>query len=137
MNTNASAVASGQIIALAVTPLPLVAEFSTVLARSDGLHAVVDTGAHRRLTEIVAELTSYVEIGPRRWPLRLVGAIRHRLRGPVIRQPLQRDGMPRAVPGEPGRERAIVLGDPYRRMHVEAGVRPSEHAGGLVLVEPL
>jgi hypothetical protein len=46
-----------------------------------------------------------------------------------------RDGIPRAVPGEPRRERAIVLGDPHGGVHVKSGVRPGEHARGLVLVE--
>ena len=33
--------------------------------------------------------------------------------------------------------RAIVLGDPHRRVHVKAGVRPGEHLRRLVLVEQL
>ena len=37
--------------------------------------------------------------------------------------------------GETGRERAIVLGHPHGGVHVQAGVWPGEHAGGLVLVE--
>ena len=35
--------------------------------------------------------------------LGLVGAIRHDLRRAVVRQPLQGDGIARAVPREPGR----------------------------------
>ncbi len=58
------------------------------------------------------ELQRVDGLGPRRWPLRHVGAIRHRLRGPVVRQPLQRDGIPCAVPGEASGERAIVLRHP-------------------------
>ena len=49
----------------------------------------------------------------------LVGAIRHRLRGPVVRQALQCDGIPRAVPREPGGQGPTILGDPHRRMHSE------------------
>jgi hypothetical protein len=41
-----------------------------------------------------------------------VGPVRHGLRGSVVGQALQRDGIPGAVACEPHRERAIVLGDP-------------------------
>jgi len=33
--------------------------------------------------------------------------------------------------------RAIVLGNSCRRVHVEAGVRPCQHPGGLLLIEQL
>ncbi len=58
------------------------------------------------------ELERVGGLGARRGSVGLVGAIRHRLRGPVVRQPLQRDGIPGAVAREARRERAIVLGDP-------------------------
>jgi hypothetical protein len=79
------------------------------------------------------ELERVGGIGPRCWPIRLVGAIRHRRRGPVIRQPLQRDGILRAVPGESDRERANVLGHPYRCVYVESGVRPRQHPVGVLM----
>ena len=65
----------------------------------------------------------------------LVGAIRHGLRASVVGQPLQRDGIPRAVAREPGGERAIVFRYPDGAVHVKPGVRPGQHAGGLLLVE--
>ena len=74
------------------------------------------------------ELQRVHRLGPRRWPLRLVGAIRHRLSGPVVRQPLQRDGIAGAVAREAHRERAIVLGDPDGGVPVKPGVRPRQHA---------
>ena len=55
--------------------------------------------------------------------------------GPVVRQPLHGDRMPRAVAREAGRDRAIVLRDPDGGVHVEPGVRPRQHPGGLILVE--
>jgi hypothetical protein len=48
----------------------------------------------------------------RRGSVGLVRPVRDRRRGPVIRQPLQRDRIPRAVAREARRERAIVLGHP-------------------------
>ena len=47
----------------------------------------------------------------------------------------QRNGIAGAVAREARRERAIVLGDPDGGVHVEAGVRPRQHPGGLFLVE--
>ncbi len=47
-------------------------------------------------------------LGARRWPLGLVGP---------VRQPFQRDGIPRTVPREARRERAIVLGHPKGPSH--------------------
>ena len=47
----------------------------------------------------------------------------------------QRDGIAGAAAREARRERAIVLGDPDGGVHVEAGVRPRKHPGGLFLVE--
>jgi hypothetical protein len=57
--------------------------------------------------------------------------------GGVVGQPLQRHGVPCAVPREPGREDPIVLRHPHGRMHVKPGVRPRKHAGGLGQVEEL
>ena len=68
---------------------------------------------------------------------RLVGALGLGLGGPVVRQPSERHGIPRAVPGESGGEGAIVLRDPHGGVHVEPGVWPRQHPGGLVLVEQL
>ena len=58
------------------------------------------------------ELERVGGLGPRRGALGLVRPVRHRLGGAVVGQALQRHGIPRAVPSEPRRERAIVLGDP-------------------------
>jgi len=71
----------------------------------------------------------------RRRAVGLVRPIGHDLGGPVVREPLQRDGIPRAVARESGRERAVVLRDPDGRVHVESGVQPGQHAHGLVFVE--
>lgn len=71
------------------------------------------------------------------WAFRLIGAIHHRLRGPVVRQPLQRYGMPRALPREAGREGPIVLGDPHSGVHVAPRMLPGELAGGLAPIEQL
>ncbi|OBQ31858.1 MAG: hypothetical protein AN485_23020, partial [Anabaena sp. MDT14b] len=76
-------------------------------------------------------------LGARRRAVRLVGPVRHRLRGAVVRQALQRDRIPRTVPGESGDERAIVLGHPHGGVDVEPRVRPGEHAGGLLLIKQL
>ena len=57
--------------------------------------------------------------------------------GPVVRQPVERHGMPRAGPGEPRRERTGILRHPDGHLDMETGVRPGEHVSGLVLVEPL
>ena len=65
---------------------------------------------------------------------RCTGRGGHRLRGPVVGQPLERDRIPGAVPREAGREAPIILGDPHGRMHVEPRMRPSEHPGGLVFI---
>ncbi len=73
----------------------------------------------------------------RRRPVRLVGPIRHGLRGSVGGAPLERDGIPGAVAREVRRERALVLGDPDGRVHAESGMRPGEHVSGLVLVEQI
>jgi hypothetical protein len=79
-------------------------------------------------------------VGPPRTPnipawSRGVGRAVLRLGGAVVGEPLQCDGIPGAVAREAGGERAIVLGDPNGRVHVESGVRPGEHARGLVFVE--
>ena len=53
----------------------------------------------------------------------LVGAVGHGLGGPVIREPLQGEGIPRAIAREPDREGSIVLGNPHRGVDVEPRVR--------------
>ncbi len=74
-------------------------------------------------------------LGAGRWPLGLVGPGRHRLRAAVVRQPFQRDGIPRTVAREPGGEGAIVLRHPHGAVPVESGVRPRQHPGGRLLIE--
>ena len=83
------------------------------------------------------ELQRIHRVGACGGALLLVGAVGHRLRGPVICQPLQGDGIPRTGPCEPGGERAIVLGNPQPSVHVEPGVRPRQHPGGLVRVNEI
>jgi hypothetical protein len=58
------------------------------------------------------ELERVYRLGARRRTVRLVGPVRHRLRGSVVRQALQHDGIPGAVAREAGGERAIVHGEP-------------------------
>ena len=74
------------------------------------------------------ELQRVGGFGVGRGTLRLVGAIGHGLRGPVILQALERDRIPGAVPREPGREGAIVLRDPDGGVHVS--FHPSRAACG-------
>ena len=69
--------------------------------------------------------------------LGLVGAVGHLPRGAVIRQPLERHGIPCAVAREALRKRPIVLGDPNGRVDMKPRVRPREHPGSLVVVEEL
>ena len=66
-----------------------------------------------------------------------VSDLRHRLGGSVVGQPLQRDGIPRTIPGEPSGKRPVLLGHPDGRVHVEPRVRPGEYASGLVLFEEI
>lgn len=54
---------------------------------------------------------------------------------PVVGEPLQRDVVAGTIPGEARRERAIVLRHPDGGVHVEFGVRPRQHAGGLLRIE--
>jgi hypothetical protein len=81
------------------------------------------------------ELERVHNLRSRRRALGLVRPVRHGLGGAVMREPLQRDRIAGAVPGEPGGEGAIVLGDPDGRMNMEPRVRPREQARRLVLVE--
>jgi hypothetical protein len=83
------------------------------------------------------ELERVGRLGARRRALRLVGPVRHGLGGPVVRQPFERHGIPRTVPGEPSGKRAVLLRHPHGGVHVEPRVRPCEHARCLVLVEQL
>ena len=54
-------------------------------------------------------------LSTRRWPFGLVRPVRHRLGGSVVGEPLQRDGIPRAVARQARLERAIVVWDPFGR----------------------
>ena len=49
-------------------------------------------------------------LGARGRALRFIGAVRHRLGGPVVGQPLKRDGIPGLVPRERARYGAIAVG---------------------------
>ncbi len=83
------------------------------------------------------ELERVNRLGARRRALGLVGPVRHRRRGPVVGQPLQGDGIPRAVVRESGREGPVLLRHPDGRVDVEPRVRPGEHAGGRRLIKQL
>jgi hypothetical protein len=58
------------------------------------------------------ELKRVGGFGPRRRTVRLVRAIGHGLGGAVVGQPLERDRIAGAVPGESGSEGTIVFRDP-------------------------
>ena len=98
---------------------------SNSLARRErqvsGGHRGVAGGARQRV-----HLDKRLQEGRRR-AFVLVGPIGHRLRGAVVRQALQRDGIPRAVLGEASGKRAIVLRHPDGRMDMEPRVRLGQH----------
>jgi len=77
------------------------------------------------------ELERVHGLGARRRAVGLVRPIDHDLGGTVVREPLSCDGIPCTVPGEPSGEGLVLLGHPDGRVHVESGVRPSQHARGL------
>ena len=117
--------AAHQLGRLGLTPQP---------ARAVGVPAVVPRG-HVALVGNVdqhprQELQGVLGFGARGGTLRRIGAVGHRLRAPVVRQPLKRHRIPRVVPREPGREGPIILGNPHRRMHVNSRMWPCEHAAG-------
>ena len=61
------------------------------------------------------ELERVHGLGARRRAVGLVGPVGDRLRRPVVGQPFQGDGIPRAVPREPGGKGPVILGHPDGR----------------------
>ena len=85
-----------------------------------------NTAAQRRVASVglAAVAQGRSPAASRPWParrrsVRPVGTVGGRFRRPVVRQPLQRDGIPRAVPREPGGKGAVVFRHPDGRVHMQ------------------
>ena len=71
----------------------------------------------------------------RRRPVALVRAILHRRGGLIVLQAVTRHGVPRATPREALRELQVPVRDPHAVVLMKPGVRPREHALGVIGLE--